>query len=142
MQCLPNIEILTFLNWMDTNCYARKRIGIPLDELFLNKKYHDQVLAFEREYMRGRSTDSLSEKAAYERYVDYVLAELKRNVMQEYDRHPYYFDSFFIDPILVATAMSGFFGIYTTRSWIWNTQITPWGTWILVQYIIIKKARL
>lgn len=95
MQCLPNIEILTFLNWMDTNCYARNRIGIPLDELFLNKKYHDQVLAFEREYMRGRSTDSLSEKAAYERYVDYVLAELKRNMMQEYDRHPYYFDNLF-----------------------------------------------
>ncbi len=95
MQCLPNIEILTFLNWIDINGHARNRIGVPLDELFLNEEYHDQVLALEREYMRGRSMDSLSEKAAYERYVDCVLSELKHYVMKEYYRHPYDFNRLF-----------------------------------------------
>ncbi len=95
MQCLPNIEILTFLNWIDVNGYAWNRIGVPLDELFLNEEYRDQVLDLEREYMRGRTTDSRLEKAAYERYVNYVLSELKYYMMKEYNRHPYDFDRLF-----------------------------------------------
>lgn len=89
MQPLPNIEVLTFLNWMDVNGYARNRIGVPLDELFLNDKYQDQVRRLEQEYMRSRTTDSGSERAAYARYVDCFFSELKYHVMQEFDRHPY-----------------------------------------------------
>lgn len=65
MQPLPNIEVLTFLNWMDVNGYARNRFGVPLDELFLNDKYRDQVRRLEQEYVRNRTMDSRSERAAY-----------------------------------------------------------------------------
>lgn len=89
MQPLPNIEVLTFLNWMDLNGYARNRIGVPLDELFLNDRYQDQVRRLEQEYMRSRTMDSGSEREAYERYVDCFFSELKYYVMKEFDRHPY-----------------------------------------------------
>jgi hypothetical protein len=88
MQPLPNIEVLTFLNWIDINGYARNKIGVPLDELFLNDKYQEQAASLEREYMQSRSSDSSSERAAHERYVDCFLSELKYHIMEEYDRNP------------------------------------------------------
>ena len=65
-----------------------------MDELFLNDKYREQVRTLEREYMQSRTTDSSSERAAHERYVDCFLAELKYYVMKAYDRDPYRYGRF------------------------------------------------
>lgn len=84
MQPLPNIEVLSFLNWMDIHGHARDRFGVPMEELFLRDEFWELVLDLEAEYVLiGRDT-SKSENAAYEQYVDNFLAEIKRRILKEF----------------------------------------------------------
>ena len=88
MQPLPNIEVLSFLNWMDIHGHARNRVGVPMEELFLSDEFRDLVLDLEAEYMFSRRDTPKSENAAYEQYVDNFLAELKRRILKEFRAQP------------------------------------------------------
>ncbi len=94
MQNLPNMEVLSFLNWIDINGYAKIEIGIPLDELFLNEKYYNKAIALGREYMHNNYINSRAKKSTYERYIDYILLQIKRNLLEKQDSYFYDFNDF------------------------------------------------
>ena len=49
MQPLPNIEVLSFLNWMDVHGHARNQLGVSPEELFLNGEYRELAQDLEAE---------------------------------------------------------------------------------------------
>lgn len=89
MQPLPNIEVLSFLNWIDIHGHARQRFDVPMEELFLRNEFRDLIRDLEAEYMFSRRNTPNSERAAYEQYVDNFLAELKRRILKEYRGQPF-----------------------------------------------------
>lgn len=88
MQCLPTIEVLTFLNWIDTRGYARHRIGVPIDELFLNDRYRQQVQDLEEEYMLYLDRYPDDGGDPYRRYTDMALSSLRQQMLSACDRMP------------------------------------------------------
>lgn len=91
MQCLPTIEVLPFLNWIDTMGYARHVISVPIDELFLNDNYRSQVQKLEEEYRFRNSMSSGGGIIPYEHYIDQALSSVKHRMMQVYGHAPHGF---------------------------------------------------
>lgn len=88
MQPLPNIEVLSFLNWMDVHGHAGNQLGVSPEELFLNGEYSELARDLEAEYMQSRRYDPDNGNASFAAYVDSFLGELRQHILKEYHPRP------------------------------------------------------
>ncbi len=100
MECLPNLEVLSFLNWIDVNGYAGNSIDTPLELLFLDSEYSNQVLTLEHDYYNNYySTQTKPQESSFEKILEFIIQDAKAEIMREYQLHPYRFESSYYQKI-------------------------------------------
>lgn len=94
MQALPSIEVLRFLNWMNTRGYTELHADIPIDEIFVNLYDHrDYATELAERYLQSqRYLDIESSADVAVEVIDSVLAAIRAKAISEIQHYSSYLD--------------------------------------------------
>lgn len=89
MQALPSIEVLRFLNWINTNGYTELHTQLPIDEIFVNLQEHrDRATILAEKYLRThRCIDVESSVDVAVEFLDSVLSVVRAKAVSAIQNH-------------------------------------------------------